>query len=109
MTDIDNWALAMSIATWTMIEELLAVLAACSPSLKGPLERILRRIGISIVEYNSQLSFVPERWLERRAGRHGERDLEMDPELKFPSPVRFHDGVTSEKTGSNSSVSGPVR
>ncbi len=109
MADIDTWALAMSIATWTMIEQLLAVLAACSPSLKGPLERLLRRIGISIVEYNSQLSFVPERWLEGRGGRRGGRDLEMDPELKFPSPAHLHDGAASDKTGSSSSVSGPVR
>ncbi len=111
--DIDTWALAMSIATWTMIEELLAVLAACSPSLKGPLERFLRRIGISIVEYNSQLSFVPERWLEGRGGRRGRRDPEMDPEmdpeLKFPGPAHLHDGVASEKTGSTSSASGPIR
>ena len=109
MGETDTWALAMSIATWTMIEELLAVLAACSPSLKGPLERFLRRIGISIVEYNSQLSFMPEKWLEGRAGRRGGRDLDMDPELNFPCPAHLHDGVASEKTGSNSSSSGPVR
>ncbi|KAK0737964.1 hypothetical protein B0T18DRAFT_303265, partial [Schizothecium vesticola] len=43
---VDAWELAMAIATWTIIEQLLAVLAVCSPSLKGPLQRILGRFGI---------------------------------------------------------------
>lgn len=108
-TDIDTWALAMSIATWTMVEQLLAVIAACSPSLKGPLERALRRFGVAIVHYNSQLSFVPERWLEGRGGpRRGDLDTDIGPDLESPRPAHIHGGVDMEKVDSSSSTSGPL-
>ncbi|KAK0619492.1 hypothetical protein B0T14DRAFT_411387, partial [Immersiella caudata] len=42
----DTWALAMEVATWTVVELLVAVLAACSPSLKGPIEGLLGKCGI---------------------------------------------------------------
>jgi len=108
-TDIDVWAQAMSIATWTMTEQLVAVMAACSPSLKGPLERVLRRCGILIVHYNSQLSFVPEQWLERRA-RHG-HGMERDslPDLECQHPAQVPRGVDVEKIDSSSSVSSPAQ
>jgi len=56
--DVDSWALAESIATWTVVEQELAVLAACSPSLKGPLQRLLGRMGIALTRYNSRISFM---------------------------------------------------
>jgi hypothetical protein len=56
--DVDSWALAESIATWTIVEQELAVLAACSPSLKGPLQRLLGRMGIALTRYNSRVSFM---------------------------------------------------
>ncbi len=96
--DTDNWALAMSIATWTIAEQLLGVLGACSPSLKGPLEKLLRRFGVFIDNYNSQLSFVPGRWLEGR-------DIEIEADLEFPSPAHFQVGPSMDKIESGSSVS----
>ncbi len=113
-TDIDNWALAMSIATWTMVEQLLAVLAACSPSLKGPLERVLGRLGVSIVQHNSQLSFVPERWLEggrakAKARARARGDLEKDSNLEFPRQAHLQGSVSMDKMESSSSASGPVQ
>jgi hypothetical protein len=107
-TDIDTWSLAMSIATWTMVEQLLAVMAACSPSLKGPLERALRRFGVFIVHYNSQLSFVPERWLEGRGGPRRGMDTDIGPDLECPRPAHLHGGVDMEKVDSSSSASGPA-
>jgi hypothetical protein len=56
--NVDTWALATSIATWTILEQLLAVLAACSPSLKGPLQRLLGQFGILLTRYNSRISFI---------------------------------------------------
>jgi hypothetical protein len=44
--ELDSWAMAVSIATWTVAEQLIAVFAACSPALKGPIERALGRCGI---------------------------------------------------------------
>jgi len=55
---VDPWALGAAIGTWTILEQLLAMLAACSPSLKGPLQRLLGRFGILLTRYNSQLSFI---------------------------------------------------
>ncbi len=54
----DPWALAVSIATWTIVEQFVAVLAACSPSLKGPIQRVLGKFGILLTEYGSRISFV---------------------------------------------------
>ncbi|KAK0653039.1 hypothetical protein B0T16DRAFT_427288 [Cercophora newfieldiana] len=53
----DEWAYAISIATWTIVEQLVAVIAACSPSLKGPIESILGRCGINLTQ-TSNFSFV---------------------------------------------------
>ena len=57
-SETDTWALAVTIATLTMVEQFCAVLAACSPSLKGPIQRGLRSIGVSLTRYNSHISFV---------------------------------------------------
>ncbi|KAK0624311.1 hypothetical protein B0T14DRAFT_428371 [Immersiella caudata] len=56
--DVDGWALAESIATWTVVEQELAVIAACSPSLKGPLQRFLGKLGILLTRYDSRVSFM---------------------------------------------------
>jgi hypothetical protein len=44
--ELDSWAMAVSIATWTVAEQLIAVFGACSPALKGPIESGLGRCGI---------------------------------------------------------------
>ncbi|KAK4446151.1 hypothetical protein QBC34DRAFT_470325 [Podospora aff. communis PSN243] len=68
--DVDGWALAESIATWTVVEQELAVIAACSPSLKGPLQRFLGKIGILLTRYDSRVSFMtrPDTTLARAVG-----------------------------------------
>ncbi|KAK3370520.1 hypothetical protein B0H63DRAFT_440942 [Podospora didyma] len=54
----DPWAVAMSLASYTVAEQYLAILAACSPSLKGPIQRLLGRFGILLTRYESNISFV---------------------------------------------------
>jgi hypothetical protein len=54
----DKWEMSMAIATWTITEQFVSVLAACSPSLKGPIERLLNKFGIALVKDNSDISFV---------------------------------------------------
>lgn len=54
----DPWTVAISIATWKMLEQLFALLAACSPALKGPIQSLLERCGITITKYDSPVSFV---------------------------------------------------
>lgn len=45
---VDTWAVGISLSTWTIIEELLAVLTACIPALKPLLETALNVIGVSL-------------------------------------------------------------
>jgi len=44
----DTWAVGISISTWTIIEEQLAILAACMPALKPLLESALSLVGLSL-------------------------------------------------------------
>ncbi|KAK4186981.1 hypothetical protein QBC35DRAFT_250786 [Podospora australis] len=64
----DKWEKAVAIATWTIIEQFVSILAACSPSLKGPIESLLAKFGIALVEREARISFVhiPERGGERK-------------------------------------------
>lgn len=89
----DRWATAISIATWTVTEQFVSILAACSPSLKGPIQRLLDKFGVQLVGNNSIISFVHvssllrERHLRRQAREWlGEEDMpanraQRDPEL----------------------------
>ncbi|KAK4151820.1 hypothetical protein C8A00DRAFT_16792 [Chaetomidium leptoderma] len=54
----DQWESAITLATWTVTEQFVSILAACSPSLKGPIERLLNKLGIPLVEHNEYISFV---------------------------------------------------
>ncbi|KAK4450385.1 hypothetical protein QBC34DRAFT_461966 [Podospora aff. communis PSN243] len=98
----DTWALAMQIATWTVVELLVAVLAACSPSLKGPIEGLLGRCGILLTgRREEEFGFAGE-----HGGRsRGERELEVQMRgeevsmLEMPGrsgPVVFREGEELE-------------
>ncbi len=54
----DRWSTAITIATWTITEQFVSVLAACSPSLKTPIEKMLNKFGIPLVEHDQNVSFV---------------------------------------------------
>ncbi|KAH6641170.1 hypothetical protein F5144DRAFT_124620 [Chaetomium tenue] len=54
----DPWATAVSIATWTITEQFVSILAACSPSLKKPIENLLNKFGIPLVEQDPNISFM---------------------------------------------------
>jgi hypothetical protein len=54
----DPWATAVSIATWTIAEQFVSILAACSPSLKKPIEGLLNKLGFPLVESDQFISFV---------------------------------------------------
>lgn len=53
-TTEDWWATGVSICTWTALEQLLGVLAACVPSMKPILQRCLGVFGVSLTENRSQ-------------------------------------------------------
>lgn len=54
----DRWATAISISTWTVTEQFVSILAACSPSLKTPIEKMLNKFGIPLVDRDPNISFV---------------------------------------------------
>ncbi|KAK0753724.1 hypothetical protein B0T18DRAFT_397712 [Schizothecium vesticola] len=98
----DDWALAMSIATWTVVEQLVAVLAACSPSLKGPIENLLGRCGILLTGHRgSKVSFADmlrSRSERNRGAREIEVDLPVEEGMEIRSgPVVFRDGEDLEE------------
>jgi hypothetical protein len=54
MTADDWWAMGVSICTWTVLEQLLGVLAACVPAMKGIFQRCLGAMGVHLTENKSQ-------------------------------------------------------
>ena len=51
---VDFWAMGVSISTFTVFEQLLGVLAACVPAMKGIFQRCLGAMGVSLTENRSQ-------------------------------------------------------
>lgn len=83
------------------------MLAACSPSLKGPVQHVLSRCGVLLTYYNSKMSFfrVPQ-----TKGGTGTRDGRGHPEIQSQvevlRPVYLSsEGAADVKTGTASSVS----
>ena len=84
----DPWATAISIGTWTITEQFVSILAACSPSLKKPIENLLNNFGIPLVEHDPNISFMhippdmgsgASRRLARRRLDDGEAQLSPVP------------------------------
>ena len=54
MINIDFWSLSVNICTWTALEMLLGVLAACVPAMKGILQACLGAMGVHLTENGSK-------------------------------------------------------
>ncbi|KAL2213809.1 hypothetical protein CC79DRAFT_1391718 [Sarocladium strictum] len=54
---IDTWALNNSLATWTALEQLVAMIAASAPFLKPLLHPVLQRLGLSLTGTKKSLSY----------------------------------------------------
>jgi hypothetical protein len=105
----DMWAVAMSSATWTIAEQYIAVFAACSPSLKGPIEAALGRFGILLTAGQGalpQFSFVQV--LGSRIGRSkGQGGSGESGGIGWSVPIRFKGGdEVEEKMGVRDEPSG---
>jgi hypothetical protein len=91
--DVDLWALAISIATWTILEQFLAVMAVCSPSLNGRLQQALKSTGILLAHCNSRVDFLGGRTSRLAAALMADqRDVVGNTGLRAPSPARFGPG-----------------
>jgi hypothetical protein len=102
--NVDTWALAVSIATWTILEQFLAVLAACSPSIKGPLQRLLGSFGVLLTSFNSHISFIEMRRSTRGTAPRGEQDG-VEQNIRHPPPV-YSRGDRDDKAELSKSMTG---
>jgi hypothetical protein len=50
---VDTWALNNSLATWTAVEQLVAMIAASAPFLKPLLQPVFQRLGLMSVRYQA--------------------------------------------------------
>lgn len=92
---LDSWAMAVSIATWTVAEQLIAVFGACSPSLKGPIERMLGGFGIKLTSRERTVDFAQTDGSGPVAG--GGRRTPWDEKIGTSSPVIFKTAVQLER------------
>ncbi|KAK4235081.1 hypothetical protein C8A03DRAFT_46705 [Achaetomium macrosporum] len=89
-------ATGVSICTWTVLEQLLGVLAACVPAMKGVVQRCLGAIGVSLTENKShQRSEYYKRHgdngvgVASRTGRNATSTLTSQKWDEFRSEQRF--------------------
>ncbi|KAK0639830.1 hypothetical protein B0T16DRAFT_337637 [Cercophora newfieldiana] len=87
---VDSWANAVSIGTWTVAEMFIAVFGACSPSLKGPVERLLGRCGFLLTR-GEVVDFVQVKG-ERVARGSSANVEEGSGEMGSSRPVRYGAG-----------------
>ncbi|KAK3297259.1 uncharacterized protein B0H64DRAFT_121625 [Chaetomium fimeti] len=94
----DSWSTAIAIATWTITEQFVSILAACSPSLKKPIETLLNKFGIPLVEHDPNISFmhVPPDMRGSEAARRRARGFLGDEEAQ-PSPVLSHTATEASR------------
>ncbi|KAK1749701.1 hypothetical protein QBC47DRAFT_395505 [Echria macrotheca] len=92
---LDSWANAVSIATWTVAEMFIAVFGACSPSLKGPIENILKKWGIMLDKGQGEVGFVTVTGDGLGSGRGG-RIVAVE-DIGRSKPVRFGSREEDEK------------
>jgi hypothetical protein len=97
-TEKESWATAVSIATWTTTEQFVSVLAACSPSLKKPIEKLLNKFGIPLVDHDPNISFmhVPPDMGGSEAARRRARGCLSDEEAQL-SPVQSHTATEASR------------
>lgn len=98
----DIWASAISIATYTMLEQLLAITAASAPYLKPYLQRTLHRFGISLMDTESQASFrrtVGESTLGGSGAERGEVVCQTAAENTYESMLLEQGGMSLKDKG----------
>ncbi|KAK4226431.1 hypothetical protein QBC38DRAFT_456308 [Podospora fimiseda] len=87
--DTDIIAMGARVAKWTVLEELMSITAACSPAMKRPIEFLLGKCGIVLIQPESVISFVHmgsrhrrsdrRRSTMRRGGTDGSSSIQLNP------------------------------
>ena len=81
----DPWAQAISIGTWTILEQFVAVFAACMPYLKNVVQRALGFIGIDLDTPSSDSFHRPRHGTDASATVAGSVTSQTPKEEKFPN------------------------
>jgi len=101
----DMWALSVSIGTLTIVEQFCALLAASSPSLKGPLQRLLKSVGVLVTSYDSRISFIHPPTAGRGEGSATEEKRGESHQDSSVSPTSVAEG-DDKSSGSGPSNAG---
>jgi hypothetical protein len=93
---------------WNKLEQLVGIIAACAPSLKSPVEKLLRRWGILSEKHSggfTRPSFVisckdqtPANPVDAQRNRGAVIDLEIGPRSEAGSVNTAHQGWESDTT-----------
>jgi hypothetical protein len=82
-TSVDDfWAMGVSICTWTVLEQMLGVLAACVPAMKGIFQKVLGAMGVSLTVKTHQPSGY---YARQGTGAGGQSRTGGDPTSTFRS------------------------
>jgi hypothetical protein len=93
----DRWTWALTIATWTVLEQFVAVLAACAPFMKPLLERVLSYLGLPCVIDNSEISTL-HTFDSKTTTNPSQQNQAAEEVIKCPSPVYYHSDVAEDTT-----------
>lgn len=79
----DFWAQGVSICTWTVLEQMLGVLAACVPAMKGIFQKLLGAMGVSLTVKSQRTGYYIRQGDTGAGG--GSRMGGMDPTSTYRS------------------------
>ncbi|CZR54724.1 uncharacterized protein PAC_04608 [Phialocephala subalpina] len=87
---------------WAKLEEQVGIIAACMPCLKGPAERILRRVGILATNFGQSIelpSFVVPQSRKSAPPQAVRRQAGYDEAIPENGDVRVNSSTISAWTG----------
>ncbi|KAK4164286.1 hypothetical protein QBC43DRAFT_288880 [Cladorrhinum sp. PSN259] len=91
----DMVSVGLRIATWTVLEQLVSVTAACGPALKRPIEFVLAKFGIVLIPPESTISFVHMGLPDRRERMRRRESIELLEEDEEAAQAVHHQGASS--------------
>ncbi|KAK3995529.1 hypothetical protein QBC44DRAFT_18682 [Cladorrhinum sp. PSN332] len=94
----DMVSMGLRVSKWTVIEQFVSVTAACSPALKRPIEYVLAKCGIVLIQPESAISFVHMGSRHERSERRTRRRQSIEL-LEGEEAIRRHgnDGSSSPR------------
>lgn len=92
----DQWALALTIATWTVLEQFVAVIAACAPFLKPSLERVLIVLGLPCSTGNTGTISTLRTFESKTTTNPSSQNQIVEGAIESPGPVYHYPSVKGD-------------